>query len=128
MTRDEILDAKQALANEPLHPDTVLMIGVARMDRCIEGRLYRHKPFPHDPHFECDVGVCPDCQGRGCEQLERQRELFACRVCRAECPVSAGVGQAVCEEHCEDHDYEYQRSEGWHCKHCFAPRPHDWAS
>lgn len=98
------------------------------MDRCIEGRLYRHKPFPHDPHFECDVGVCPDCQGRGCEQLER-RKLFACRKCGVECASSPGVGQAVCETCCDDHDYAYARDRRGHfCKHCEAPRPHDWDS
>lgn len=35
-------------------------------DRCIDGRLMRHKPFPDDPHFEHDVGECPDCGGKGC--------------------------------------------------------------
>lgn len=37
-------------------------------DRCIDGRLMRHKPFPDDPDFERDVGECPDCGGKGCAQ------------------------------------------------------------
>jgi hypothetical protein len=52
--------------------------------------------------------------------------MFACRVCGQECPISPGPGQAICEKHCEDHDYEYVRGEGHHCKHCFAERPWDW--
>lgn len=35
-------------------------------DRCIDGRLMRHKPFPDDPDYEHDVGECPDCGGKGC--------------------------------------------------------------
>lgn len=43
-------------------------------DRCEDGRLMRHRPFPDDPHFEHDVGECPECQGAGCELLSRGRE------------------------------------------------------
>lgn len=53
--------------------------------------------------------------------------MFACKVCGEMCATSPGPGQAVCEKHCEDHDYEYVRGEGHHCKHCFAERPWDWA-
>lgn len=35
-------------------------------DRCIDGRLMRHKPFPDDPDYEHDVGECPECAGKGC--------------------------------------------------------------
>lgn len=41
------------------------------MDRCIEGRLYRHQPFPDDPHFERDVGECPGCSD--CEPPTRTK-------------------------------------------------------
>jgi hypothetical protein len=40
-------------------------------DRCIDGRLMRHKPFPDDPDYEHDVGECPECEGVGCERIER---------------------------------------------------------
>lgn len=53
-------------------------------------------------------------------------EMFACKVCGVECTVSPGPGQAVCEAHCEDHDYGYERGEGHRCKHCHAEPPHDW--
>jgi hypothetical protein len=33
---------------------------------CIEGRLYRHDPWPDDPDLETNVGQCPDCSGDGC--------------------------------------------------------------
>ena len=35
-------------------------------ERCIDGRVMRHIPFPDDPDFEQDVGECPHCYGRGC--------------------------------------------------------------
>jgi hypothetical protein len=37
-------------------------------DRCIDGRLFRHRPFFDDPDFEYDVGRCPDCDGKGCDE------------------------------------------------------------
>lgn len=42
--------------------------------RCIDGRLWRHCPFPDDPDYESDVGQCPDCSGDGCgEPVEKRR-------------------------------------------------------
>ena len=35
--------------------------------RCLDGRLMRHDPVCDDPNLETDRGVCPDCNGRGCE-------------------------------------------------------------
>lgn len=45
---------------------------------------------------------------------------FTCRVCGVECSTAPDPPErAVCEEHCEDHDYEYDE---WRrdrfCKHC----------
>lgn len=40
--------------------------------RCVEGQLYRHDPQPDDPNLETDRGVCPDCNGRGCEPPKAQ--------------------------------------------------------
>jgi hypothetical protein len=36
--------------------------------RCLEGRLWRHDPQDDDPDLETDVGACPDCDGKGCDQ------------------------------------------------------------
>ena len=35
--------------------------------RCVDGRAMRHDPQPDDPYLETDRGVCPDCNGHGCE-------------------------------------------------------------
>lgn len=35
--------------------------------RCLDGRLMRSDPQDDDPNLETDRGVCPDCNGRGCE-------------------------------------------------------------
>lgn len=60
--------------------------------------------------------------------------LFFCRVCGIECdshPVTENeigetIGvQAVCPDHCEDHDYERDSGE-LYCKHCGANPPDDW--
>lgn len=34
---------------------------------CVDGRLMRSDPQPDDPYLQTDRGVCPDCDGRGCE-------------------------------------------------------------
>ena len=40
---------------------------VFRNIHCVNGRLMRCDPQPDDPSLETDIGVCPDCHGRGCE-------------------------------------------------------------
>lgn len=56
--------------------------------------------------------------------------LFRCRICGVECgthPIKElpngefEAVQAVCEDHCEDHDFEYDSMRrGQFCKHCDA--------
>jgi hypothetical protein len=58
--------------------------------------------------------------------------LFTCRVCGAEVgshgfttnALGEEIGvQGVCSEHCEDHDYEYDRDRRGHfCLHCDEER------
>lgn len=53
--------------------------------------------------------------------------LFGCRKCGAICPMSPGVGQAICETCCDEHDYEYNRDLHTHaCRHCEKPVDPDW--
>lgn len=57
--------------------------------------------------------------------------LYMCRVCGVECdshPVDEnGIGQqAVCPEHCEDHDYQHDGWRNHYCIHCGAEPPDDW--
>lgn len=53
--------------------------------------------------------------------------IFACRVCGVQCSTSSDTEGAVCEAHCEDHDYEYDRMRAGHfCTHCDAQRPYDY--
>lgn len=40
--------------------------------RCVDGRLMRHDPQADDPSLETDRGVCPDCDGKGCERQRVQ--------------------------------------------------------
>lgn len=35
--------------------------------RCVDGRLMRNDPQPDDPYLQTDRGICPDCNGVGCE-------------------------------------------------------------
>lgn len=50
---------------------------------------------------------------------------FTCRVCGIECDVAPNPpGRAVCEAHCPDHNYEYDRWERKHlCTICSKIRP-----
>lgn len=53
--------------------------------------------------------------------------VFECRVCGAQCAIAPQLPERpVCPEHCEDHDYRYERGEGHRCIHCFAEPPRDW--
>ena len=47
-------------------------------DRCVDGRVFRHRPYPDDPDFEHDVGPCPNLTGERCS--------------RGDCPEPAGAG------------------------------------
>ncbi len=52
---------------------------------------------------------------------------FHCHVCGAECSTKLLPGVAVCEDHCPDHDYRYERGEGGcFCVTCNQRRPDDW--
>jgi len=53
---------------------------------------------------------------------------FTCKVCGKECDCAPDPpDRAVCPEHCEDHDYEYDRMRrGKFCKHCDEPVPEDY--
>jgi hypothetical protein len=102
-------------------------------DRCVDGRLMRHKPFQDDPDFEYDVGECPDCKGGGIQEvygghgnvlevacgyissvrIEAQTECRRCSVCEG-----------------MDHHWMYVGDEingepVLSCKHCDAIKPYD---
>lgn len=53
---------------------------------------------------------------------------FSCRVCGVECATAPDPpARAVCPEHCEDHDYEYDAMQrGKFCVHCDQEEPLDW--
>jgi hypothetical protein len=52
--------------------------------------------------------------------------LFTCAVCGGPTVIAPEEGPAYCYEHCPDHDYHYERSEGWRCLECHAEPPPDW--
>ena len=41
--------------------------------RCIDGRLLRHDPQRDDPSLETDFGKCPECNGKGCDEMEDEK-------------------------------------------------------
>lgn len=53
---------------------------------------------------------------------------FNCKVCGKKCPVAPNSPELpVCEEHCEDHQYYYEKCMRRHvCIHCDKERPEDW--
>lgn len=53
---------------------------------------------------------------------------FSCCVCGVECDGAPDPpARAVCPEHCEDHDYRYERElRGHFCSHCGQEAPDDW--
>ena len=66
-----------------------------RPTRCVDGRLMRHDPQHDDPGLETDIGICPVCDGEGCNECDccgqfgplsrcwvTGVETFACDDCR----------------------------------------------
>lgn len=53
---------------------------------------------------------------------------FSCRVCGVRCDSAPDPpARAVCPEHCEDHDYRYERElSGTYCLHCGQQAPEDY--
>jgi hypothetical protein len=39
---------------------------------CVDGRAMRHDPQPDDPYLQTDVGPCEKCDGKGCDNLEKE--------------------------------------------------------
>lgn len=60
--------------------------------------------------------------------MTNQPPDFRCHVCGKECDIAPQPPErAICEECCEDHEYEYDRGERWKfCAHCGKPIPEDW--
>lgn len=61
--------------------------------RCIDGQLYRHDPQDDDPELETKIGVCPECDGKGC----------ASPVTLADCPI--GLFQTLDGDLCLKTEY-----------------------
>ena len=40
--------------------------------RCVEGWLWRHDPQHDDPELETRVGRCQECEGVGCDEIDRR--------------------------------------------------------
>jgi hypothetical protein len=40
--------------------------------RCFKGDLWRHDPQADDPELETHLGRCPDCDGLGCDEIDRR--------------------------------------------------------
>lgn len=53
---------------------------------------------------------------------------FVCKVCGDDVAhTNHGAVHGICEQHCTDHEYEYDRFDRSHyCTHCGAVPPDDW--
>ena len=40
--------------------------------RCVDGDLWRHVPEHDDPECEVYAGRCKECDGIGCDEIERR--------------------------------------------------------
>lgn len=75
--------------------------------------------------FPCDCaaaseGWWADVHSHGCA-------IFKCGVCGKGAFVAPnGSEPTYCTECCPDHDYGYERGEGWRCKTCHAEPPTDF--
>lgn len=67
---------------------------------------------------QCDCGQ-PYGHRHGCA-------IFKCSVCGEQCTVAPQDGPAFCEQHCPEHDYQYEPGEGPRCVICFAEPPADY--
>lgn len=63
-----------------------------------------------------------------CEISEQKDIDFKCKKCGKECGTAPiDDSGAICEDCCEDHDYEYDPDrQEHHCVHCDKLAPDDW--
>lgn len=57
----------------PISPAPWTLSALIKSYRCVDGRLMRHDPQPDDPDLETDRGVCPECDGKGCDDQAESR-------------------------------------------------------
>lgn len=81
--------------------------------RCITGTLWRHDPQRDDPDLEVALGPCPDCRGKGCEELPCPRCTGAggyyALVYR---PTGCTNEQLICST-CQGAGYVSSEVQGW---------------
>jgi hypothetical protein len=54
-------------------------------------------------------------------------KIDVCSVCYKELGFWRDDWKQVCEEHCEDHSYEYDvMRQGKYCEFCDKEQPYDW--
>jgi hypothetical protein len=70
------------------------------------------------------IALAPEVEQEGQVNQDGRQLTFKCKVCSVDCPIAPDPpGQAVCEEHCEDHEYAYDPwRRGSFCVHCDKQR------
>jgi hypothetical protein len=77
--------------------------------RCLDGRLMKHDPQLDDPYLETDLGVCPDCEGFGCEP---PKALGVSRMADNDRAILVSFSKMLTDDEMRDfHDYvrEWER-------------------
>lgn len=67
-----------------------------RPTRCEDGHLWRPDPQDDDPYLETNMGVCPECDGKGCVTCPRCKQVMGdadgAEGCEdLQCPLIGGV-------------------------------------
>lgn len=99
-----------------------VLVQTYRLDELLSHlRVAESQVIPSDDHII--VGHLRDAI-----RIAENIKLFSCKVCGRSCDTAPDLpDRAVCPEHCEDHEWFYERGERRHlCTHCGQERPEDW--
>jgi hypothetical protein len=75
--------------------------------------------------FPCDCAATTE--GKWAGNHSHGCAIFKCGFCGKTAVVAPqGIEPTYCQDCCPDHDYAYERGEGWRCKTCHGEPPLDF--
>lgn len=77
--------------------------------------------------FPCNCAASTDVKSKWFDQHNSECAIFECGACGGHAYVAPqGNEPTYCTKCCPDHEYQYERGEGWRCLTCYAEPPDDW--
>lgn len=107
---------------EPLREMADRLSGGRACEWCGGSGTEERVAYAQGQHGDREQQACSSCDGTG------KATDYSCRVCGVQCPTAPRLpARAVCEAHCEDHQYDYDpMRRGRFCRHCDRQREEEY--